>query len=165
MLTAFFLFIKTKLFSITGIFFLIFAAIFAIFIFFNSNVILSKFGFETTTTLKAEVTRLDGELKQLKETNDSLNKVIETNDRLHKIKIKNIIENFKEQEKARKTVADIKSKKEIKDRDIIKELEKKIVTTDKEITMPLEELNILSASNIDSLNETYSSLFETMKTL
>jgi len=164
MLTALMLLIKEKLFSTAGIFLLIFAAIFAVFIFSNSNVILSKFGFETTTTLKAEVTRLDGELKTLKDINEKLNKTIADQTAVHDAKLKGVIENFKEQEKARLTVTVIKTKKEIKDRDTIKELEKKTVQTDTEITMPLAELNKLSESNITSLNDAYSSLFETGKT-
>jgi hypothetical protein len=163
MITAIMLFLKEKLFSGAGIFIMIFAAIFAVFIFSNSNVILSKFGFETTTTLKAEVTRLDGELKQLKATNDELNKTIESQKTIHNKELELIKSNFKEQQAVKDKVIEIKTKKEVKDRDTIKKLQKETVANDETITMPTAEVNKMSLSNITSLHDTFDSLFEPAK--
>ena len=58
--TAIKTFFGDKVMSYAGIFIGIFALIIGVFIWSNSSVILSKFGFETATNLKAEVTRLQG---------------------------------------------------------------------------------------------------------
>jgi len=64
MFSALALFFKNKVFSLSGSFILIFIAIFALFLFSNTNTILSKFGFETTTNLKAELVKSQEDLKK-----------------------------------------------------------------------------------------------------
>lgn len=157
------LFFNEKVFTATGIFISIFLAIIAIFIFSNSNVILSKFGFETTTTLKAELTRTQEELKRAKEINDNLNNTIETLKSANKDKIDSVIGFYKEKEAAKDAIIIISKKKEVRDRETIKNLEQKTTKTETTITIPIAEYNKLSESNIDTLNEVYDSFFKDMK--
>ena len=77
MLSLIGLFIKDKMFKGTGLIITIFGCIFALFLFSNSNVILSKFGFETTTTLKSNLTKTQGELKTAVVVNNNLNKTLD----------------------------------------------------------------------------------------
>jgi uncharacterized membrane protein YgaE (UPF0421/DUF939 family) len=163
MLAAIKMFFSKKLFSTTGIFISILIAIVAVFIFFNSNVILSKFGFETTTTLKAELVRTQEELKKAKEINDNLNKTIENLKNIHENEVKTIVEFYKEKEIAKDTITTISKKKEIRDREIIKKIDEKLSQTETTITVPIIEYNQLSESNIDALNEVYNSFFKDIK--
>lgn len=79
MFTAALAFLKGKLFSQAGSFLLPIVGLLAVFLIWNSDLIMSKFGFETTTNLKAEVTRLQGEVTRLEETNkkqlEEINKI------------------------------------------------------------------------------------------
>lgn len=160
MLSAIKLFLKNKVFSISGVFILIFITLIGVFIIFNSNVILSKLGFETTTTLKAELVRTQEELKTAKKINDDLNKTIENLRVTHENEIESIKEFYKEKEKARNAVLTISKKKESKNRAIIRELESKITTTEVTISIPIEEYNKLSESNIEFIHEAYDLLFK-----
>lgn len=152
-------FFGDKLTSSAGIFIAIFVVIFGVFIFSNSNVILSKFGFETTTNLKSQVTRLEGELKTAKRINDELSRDMETLTTRHKAELKALVEVQKEREQVKEKIVEIKTKKDIKDKPTIKKLNEKTVETPTEITLPLAEYNELSASNIDSLHEVFESFF------
>lgn len=160
MLTAIFSFIKSKLFSTSGVFLLIFAAIISIFIFFNSNIILSKFGFETTTTLKSELTRTQSELEQLKSINNDLNN-----------NIKLVEDRYKKQLLAITTLQEEKIAMENKVNTIVKtytttknklnkDIKVKVQESPTDITLPIEEINQLSVNNISAINTVYSELFE-----
>ena len=152
-------FVKDKLFSTTGIFLLIFAAIFAVFLFSNSNVILSKFGFETTTNLKSELTRVQNELRQLQAINNGLNKTIEDLQKRNTEVEEALVKSFIEKETLREKVNDIRAKKDKKVKELNKRVEEQTTVTETTITLPIVEIDQLSAENIDSLNEVYDSLF------
>ena len=156
-------FFNEKVMSTTGIFIGIFALIIAVFVYSNSDVILSKFGFETTANLKSEVTRLQGELKQAKEINDKLNADLAAQTTRHKAELAAVVETYKEREKVKDKIIEVKTQKELKDRETINKLKAKMVVTPTEITIPLEEYNQLSASNIDSINEVFNSFFPELK--
>jgi hypothetical protein len=147
-----------KSFSLTGVFISIFIIIIAIFIFSNTNVILSKFGFETTTTLKGELVRTQQELARLAELNNSLNKTILENDRIHQEEILTLESMYKEKEVVKKTVSSTIEKRKEKANPIQKKLNDKTVTTDTTITVPIEEYNKLSEQNIDSIHSAFESL-------
>ena len=149
-------FIKNKVFSTTGVFFLIFAAIFSVFLFSNSNVILSKFGFETTTNLKAELTRTQEELKTLQAINNNLNKQIEE---LNKVKEKetNVIVEYVEKKDSTKEKTNniIKKKKEK-----VQETVDQISTTQSTENAKIIELqDKISEENIIALNEAFDTFF------
>jgi len=152
-------FVKDKLFSTTGVFLLIFAAIFAVFLFSNSNVILSKFGFETTTNLKSELTRVQNELRQLQAINNGLNKTIEDLQKRNTEVEEALVKSFIEKETLREKVNDIRAKKDKKVKELNKRVEEQTTVTETTITLPIVEIDQLSAENIDSLNEVYDSLF------
>lgn len=153
-------FIKNKLFSTTGIFLLIFAAIISIFLFSNSNVILSKFGFETTTTLKSELTRTQDELRQLKSINDSLVNDIKAMELKYKKQLETINTLQKEKIAVEKKLTGITKTYNTTKNKLNKDVEIKVNETPTEITIPIQEINQLSSNNIDTLNQTYSQLFE-----
>lgn len=156
-------FFSEKVMTATGIFIGIFALILIVFIYSNTDVILSKFGFETTANMKSEVTRLQSELKQAKQINDKLNTDLSAQTTRHKAELAAVAESFKEHEKVRDKIIEVKAKKEIKDKDTINKLKAKMVITPTEITIPLEEYNQLSANNIDSINEVFDSFFPDFK--
>lgn len=156
-------FFGEKVMSSTGIFIGIFAIIIAVFIFSNSNVILSKFGFETATNLKAEVTRLEGELRTAQRINQDLQRDMKDQEVRHKAELQAIVDASKEREKIKDKIIEVKAKKEIRDKATIEQLNKKIIVSETEITIPIAEYDQLSSSNIDSLNEVFDSFFPTNK--
>ena len=156
-------FFGEKVMSSTGIFIGIFAIIIAVFIFSNSNVILSKFGFETATNLKAEVTRLQGELRTAQRINQDLQRDMKDQEVRHKAELQAIVDASKEREKIKDKIIEVKAKKEIRDKATIEQLNKKIIVSETEITIPIAEYDQLSSSNIDSLNEVFDSFFPANK--
>lgn len=162
-LTAIKTFFGDKVMSSAGIFIGIFAIIIGVFIFSNSNVILSKFGFETTTTLKSEVTRLQGELETAQRVNKDLQTNLAAQETRHKAEIKALVDSAKEREKIQSDIIEAKKKKEAKDKATIEQLNKKTVVTDTTITIPIAEYDQLSASNADTINEVFDSFFPDLK--
>lgn len=145
--------------SLTTIFILIFALLIVILVVSNANVILSKFGFETTTQLKAELVRTQEELKRAKEINDNLNNTL-TQIQLEFERSRQIIsELVAEKEALTKRAEEILKQKNDREKVLIAELKRKTTTTSNIITYPKEELNKLSESNIVALQEAYRSYF------
>lgn len=136
----------------------------SVFVYSNSSVILSKFGFETTTNLKAEVTRLQGELSQAKRINDKLNEDLKSQTSRHKAELEAVSGVYKEREKTKDKIIEVKTQKELKDRDTIKKLSEKMVVTPTEITIPIAEYDQLSSNNIDSITEVYDTFFKNERT-
>lgn len=161
--TAIKTFFGDKVMSSAGIFIGIFAIIIGVFIFSNSNVILSKFGFETATNLKAEVTRLQGELETAQRVNKDLQSNLAAQETRHKAEVKALVESAKEREKIQNDIIEAKKKKEAKDKATIEQLNKKTVVTDTTITIPIAEYDQLSASNADTINEVFDSFFPDLK--
>ena len=161
--TAIKTFFGDKVMSSAGIFIGIFAVIIGVFIFSNSNVILSKFGFETATNLKAEVTRLQGELQTAQRVNKDLQDNLAAQETRHKAEIKALVDSAKEREKIQNDIIEAKKKKEAKDKATIDQLNKKTVVTDTTITIPIAEYDQLSASNADTINEVFHSFFPDLK--
>lgn len=163
MITILLSFIKNKLFSSAGIFFLIFGLIIGTFLFFNSNVILSKFGFETTATLKSELTRSQADIEKLKAINEDLNKKLEDMKYKYEEQIRSITTLQKEKAAIEKKVT--KTVKAYKDAQakLNKNVEAKSQETQTELTIPIDEINQLSFNNIGALNSSYSKLFEIQK--
>lgn len=159
MLTALGLFIKNKMFSGTGLIVTIFGLIFALFLFSNSNVILSKFGFETTTVLKSQLTKKEGELHNAVTINSNLNKTVDKVIDNSAKKEAVLIESFVEREKVKDTVATIKKEKAEKIKAETLVLDKETTVTEEVITIPTAEYNKASEANINSIHETFDKLF------
>lgn len=79
MFTALLGFLKGKVFSQAGSFLLPVLGLLAVFLIWNSDLILTKFGYETRSNLKAEVTRLNGELEKVMDANRTLSEAAAKN--------------------------------------------------------------------------------------
>lgn len=158
MFSALPLFLKNKVFSLSGSFILIFIAIFALFLFSNTNTILSKFGFETTTNLKAELVKSQEDLKKLAEINTNLNNlIVQTNER-HKRELEAIRSVEEEKKVIDKAITEVVEIRKVLAKPVQKKLIQKTVTTETTITIPIEEYNQLSEQNIDSIHAAFAAL-------
>lgn len=155
MFTAISLFFKEKVFTLTGTFIIIFASIFAIFLIFNSNVILSKFGFETTTTLKSELTKSQKDLERLADINRSNMDTLDTVTKTHKKEVELIETYIKDKDIVTSKVTKIISDRKTESKPIETIVNEKITVTDTTIVLPLEEYNKLSEKNIEALHKAY----------
>lgn len=157
--TAIITFFKEKIFNLSGIFLTIFAVIIGLFIFSNSNVILSKFGFETTTNLKSQVTSLQKDLDNLKQINDDLNKTVSTLEKSNNEKEKALVDYFKEREVLKDNVTKLTKKRTEEIREINSKIKDKIIETPESITLPKKEYQEQSLSNISLINNVFNSNF------
>ncbi len=158
MFSALALFFKNKVFNLSGSFILIFIAIFALFLFSNTNTILSKFGFETTTNLKAELVKSQEDLKKLAEINTNLNNLIlQTNER-HKRELEAIRSVEEEKKVIDKAITEVVEIRKVLAKPVQKKLIEKTVATETTITIPIEEYNQLSEQNIDSIHAAFAAL-------
>lgn len=158
------LFSWTKSISTSTIFIGIFGLIFSIFLFSNTSVILSKFGFETSTELKGKLTKAHEQLKAAKLENDSYKLEVERLKKLTAENNKAISEANKETNKTVAVVDKVQKDRATKKKDATKVVDDKTVVTDTEIIIPAQEYNELSAANIDSINSTYDQLFADSQT-
>lgn len=159
MWSALSLFFKEKVFSSTGILISIFAIIFSVFLFSNSDIILSKFGFETTSTLKANLVKAQSDIDKLIKVNEDLSRAYDEMKRTNELKTKLLEEANKEKFKVEVDTKKIEEKHSPIQKEIKKTIKEKVKKTSTEVTYPIEELNKLSKANVDEINETFQSLF------
>ncbi len=154
-------FLRGKSSNITTIFIGMFVLVFAVFLFSNANVILSKLGFETTTTLKAALTKSQADLETATRINIRLKDKLIDLERENQIQHTAIREYQNERLAVVKVIETVKVKYLPSKDKLSKKLDAETVISDKTIDIPLKELNQLSEINIDTINEVYSSLFKT----
>lgn len=159
MFAALGLFFKEKVFSMTGVFLMIFAVIIGSFLFFNSNTILEKFGFETRTSIKAELTKTQGQLTQAQDTNKELVDKIKELERVKKEHEQAIIDYEIQKAKDKKTIDDILTKKKENSKKATQNLDNKTQITDTTITVPKQDYDDASRENIRAIHAVFDSLF------
>lgn len=159
MFAALGLFFKEKVFSMTGVFLMIFAVIIGSFLFFNSNTILEKFGFETRTSIKAELTKTQGQLTQAQDTNKELVDKIKELERVKKEHEQAIIDYETQKAKDKKTIDDILTKKKENSKKATQNLDNKTQITDTTITVPKQDYDDASRENIRAIHAVFDSLF------
>lgn len=159
MLAQLLTFIRNKVFTPTGTFYLVFTVIFAMFLFSNTNVVLSKLGFETTTNLKTQLVAAQQQLQIAQSTNKKLN------DQLIKLQtesskqLKAVEELHRQEKTTEKRIDTILRTKQLNTQAAITSLNKKTVTTSETIQIPIQKYDILSAENIDVISRTYDEFF------
>lgn len=159
MFTALGLFFKEKVFSMTGVFLMIFAFIIGGFLFYNSNTILEKFGFETRTSIKAELTKTQEQLTQAQDTNKELVQKIKELERVKKEHEQAIIDYEAEKKQTNKTIEEIKTKKKENSKKATENLDNKTQVTDTTITVPKQDYDDASRENIRAIHTALQSLF------
>jgi hypothetical protein len=158
MLTAIGLFFKEKLFNLTGIVIGIFVLIFSLFLFYNSDMIMTKLGFETKTNLRAQIVEVSGKLKAAEEDNATLRSAIATLEFEHKAQLAALQKSYDESEKARNVVEKKLAEYKTKSEGVKKVIKEKTVTTDTTITIPIAESKVLSEMNADLIHSTFDQL-------
>lgn len=148
--------LKNKLFSIVGVIVAIVVFILLYFLLTNTTTILSKFGFETTTTLKAELIQSQNDLKRLSEVNINLNNTIDTLQKTAKKNAEAISSSTKEKQAVQVKTNTSLQKYTDKTRKFKEDLKTK-PTTSAEVTL---EVDALSEANIDLITEVYNSNFQ-----
>lgn len=148
--------LKNKLFSIVGVIVAIVVFILLYFLLTNTTTILSKFGFETTTTLKAELIQSQNDLKRLSEVNTNLNNTIDTLQKTAKKNAEAISSSTKEKQAVQVKTNTSLQKYTDKIRKFKEDLKTK-PTTSAEVTL---EVDALSEANIDLITEVYNSNFQ-----
>lgn len=158
-MTAIIAWIKGKIFSQGGLFIALLIGLILLFIIPNSDTILSKFGFETKSTLKGQLVSSQKDLQ----TTVNNNKTLEASGRIaeetHKSAVTSLVNNFEEQKKNEKKVEKINTKANKVIQPAVAELKMTQVLTPKTITLDKIKLDEVSRANIDALNETYDELF------
>jgi phenylalanyl-tRNA synthetase alpha subunit len=158
MFTAIALFLKNKLFSGSGMFILGFVAIIGMFLVYNSDTILEKFGFETKATLASKLTSSQKDLTTATDINRNLNKTIDTLQTVHQKEVETIVLVNKQKEKTQETVRVVTEKRKTSSKATQDELERKTITTDTTTTLPIAEYNQLSLDNISSIHDAFNQL-------
>jgi len=152
-------FISKKVFTETGGFTIAALVVFGMLLIPNIDNIMSKLGFETEASIKAELARTQEELKQLKQINDRLVNRLDEVTKVYEDQINAILEAKSESVVVDNYVKTIKNVKNKKDKKITKQLNSKTKIKDKTIEIPIEEMDQLSANNIDAINQVYDNLF------
>lgn len=149
------MFFKEKVFKLSGVFIMFFAFIILTIIIGNSNLILTKLGFETTTTLKSQLTKSEDQVAQIADANKSTVDTLKTVEKINQQQLDAISGYYKEKELANKKITAIKVDAEIKRKVVNAKLDKSTVKTKTTITYNIEEYNASSSINIIMLNTAY----------
>ena len=152
--------LKTRLFNLPTMFVLGMVGLIAFVLLTNSDTVLSKFGFETTSTLKAELARTQSELDRLAKVNQELIDSIEEIKRTQQAQIEALSNFYKEEESKKTATIQIVETKQTKIKDLNKKVAAKTKSTKDTVTLPTQELNNISETNISALIETKAMLFK-----
>lgn len=152
--------LKTRLFNLPTMFVLGMVGLIAFVLLTNSDTVLSKFGFETTSTLKAELARTQAELDRLAKVNQELIDSIEEIKRTQQAQIEALSNFYKEEESKKTATVQIVETKQTKIKDLNKKVAAKTKSTKDTVTLPTQELNNISETNISALIETKALLFK-----
>lgn len=151
-------FIKDKVFSSSGIFILMFVSIIMVFLFSNTDTILSKFGFETKTTLKGELVQAKADLRLLKTYNEDLTTQINSLENNQKLTVEILEGYFEKKEQTKETVDEVIANRDKVEKDNRLTLKTATVITESTITMPKANYERASKSNIEALHHAFSLL-------
>ena len=152
--------LKTRLFNLPTMFVLGMVGLIAFVLLTNSDTVLSKFGFETTSTLKAELARTQSELDRLAKVNQELIDSIEEIKRTQQAQIEALSNFYKEEESKKTATIQIVETKQTKIKDLNKKVAAKTKSTKDTVTLPTQDLNSISETNISALIETKAMLFK-----
>lgn len=151
--------IRQGIFTPQMIFLFILFSLLFVFLFANTNVILSRLGFETTTTLKSQLTASQGNLEKLVLTNQSNAKALKLERAQNLVLTQQLKALGEAKEKAKEQVTVINAKKVGKAAPLMAAVVQKEVVTEHTVTLPRQEIDALSEANIDQLHEVFDTLF------
>ncbi|QXN70472.1 hypothetical protein AGENTSMITH_68 [Bacillus phage vB_BspM_AgentSmith] len=151
-------FIKDKLFSPSGIVLLGFGAIIFLFLAYNGDTVLSKFGFETKSSLKGDLIQAKADLKTLKEVNEDLVFKIDTLEADKKVTVEVLEELYNKKAQTKDTVTEVLKQRDQQEVENRKTLKAATVVTETTITMPKVNYERASRSNIEALHNAFALL-------
>lgn len=156
-----FAFLKSKLGGITSIFLGVMALIFVVLFAFNADTILTRFGFETKTSLKGEVVSVKKDLEAVLLANSELQETVAIQDTVQEAVVDTLQTVAKEKERVSEVVVAAKEKvRKVADPIIAKNKAEKVTGSDPP-TMSKADSDAISTAVIDSLHSTYNELFPT----
>jgi len=159
-----FTFLKSKLGGITSIFLGVMALMFVVLFAFNADTILTKFGFETKTSLKGEVVSVKKDLEAVLMANSELQETVAVQDTVQEAVVQTLESVAKEKERVTEVVVTAKEKvRKVADPLIAKTKAEKVTGVDPP-PMSQADSDAISAAVIDSLHSTYDELFPTPST-
>lgn len=159
-MTAILAWIKGRIFSQGGLLIALLVGLILLFIIPNSDTILSKFGFETKTTLKGQLVSTQKDLATTIDNNKTLESTGKIAEETHKSAVTAIVQTYEQEKKNDKKVEKINAKADKVIKPAIDQLKMTQVLTPTTVTFDKIKLNEVSRANIRALNETYSELFE-----
>lgn len=138
----------------------------------NADTILTTMNFETKTTIAKKLAKAEAQLKEVGTINKNLNLKIETLEKTYQNQVKAVTDDCKDKEKI-KTIttttlvkhkaANIKTKKKLEDKLILSTSlsDPPPKVNYATITLPIQEINEMSTTNISSIHDSYNELFMT----
>lgn len=150
---------SASIFSPQAVFLAILAALLMIFLFSNTDTILTKLGMETKTRLKGDLVKAQGELERTVQINADNARSLELERRQTQL-LKNELKLLQEsKEKAQEQVQKISAKKIDKSKAITAQVVRKSVETSDTVTLPKAEIDALSELNIEQVHGAFEALF------
>lgn len=148
-----------SMFSAGSIFIALLFAVVITFFFSGVSSTLTSLGFETTQSVKAELAKTKMQLDTATNVNESNIKQLEVERRVSLQMRSEIAKVTQRAVNTESLVTSVKTKKTQKDLPVIAQVIEKTTSTADTITLPIQEINTLSASNIEQVHEVYKALF------
>ena len=157
-------FIKENLFSEMGSLLIVVGVIVLLFAGPVTETFLTRFGFETKSSLKADLVSTKKDLQTTLDANDSIRRELTVTKSNLETAMKTLEENRIAREKMEQDIKNIVDIKDTKTKPQIQKLKNTPKVTEKEITLDRVAVDAVSEANIDALNDVYTNLFETERT-
>lgn len=142
------------------VFLLILLSLIAIFVVSNTSVILSRLGFETTTSLKAELVKTQSDLQRTMQINEEKDMQLLKERAMSKSLTEQLEKLNNDVLKAKEYVDKVQVEKSNKSKVIISKVKSLQVTNDNTVQLPKSEIDQLSAINIDQVTEVFNNLMK-----
>lgn len=140
------------------VFLLILLSLIAVFLVSNTSVILSRLGFETTTSLKAELVKAQSDLQRTMQINEEKDIELLKERAMSKSLTEQLEKLNNDVLKAKEYVDKVQVEKSNKSKVIISKVKSLQVTNDDTVQLPKSEIDQLSAINIDQVTEVFNNL-------
>lgn len=147
-----------QFFTVGRLFVAMLVFVFGCFLYTGAESLMTKWGFETKTSLQKQLVEKTEVVKQLEQANKALVADVIQIKKDNALAIKELESMTDRKNQLEVTAQRIVKSMETKSQEVKKALEEKKVVSPTTITLPLAEINALSQVNIDSLHEAFAQL-------
>lgn len=158
-LSLLFGYLKSKFFNLTTMFLGAMLLLISLFVLFNSDTVLSRFGFETKTNLKAQVVSTKKDLNAVLMANAESEETARDQRQIQGVILDTVVKVAEEKARVAEVVGESKTSVRKTTQPVVDKVKKENPPTSTSTTISKEDANQVSVIVIESLHSVYDDLF------